>query len=200
MSSAAAVSDRVCIASNSSVRVHYAPQFMINCYARQLGCSGGRPDPVWHDIMREGLVPEECVPFAERDGECTGACRGGSPYPARRYTKNVYSPWGATDAERVAAIQRDIMQHGSVTASYLVFSDFDRTIGESVYRRSTKAQFSGLHMVRIVGWGTENGVPYWTVANSWGTAWGMSGFFRILRGSNECNIEEVVMAGEPRMN
>ena len=200
MASAAVVSDRVCIATGGAVRTQYAPQFMVSCYARQLGCSGGRPDPVWHDIMREGLVPEACVPFEQRDEACTGRCVDGSAYPARQRTHNVYAPWGATDAARVAAIQRDLMQHGSVSASYLVFSDFRPARGTGVYARGHKATFDGLHMVRIVGWGEENGVPYWTVANSWGTTWGDNGFFRIRRGTNECNIEEVVLAGEPLLS
>ena len=200
MSSAAVVSDRVCIASGGRVQVHYSPQYMINCYMRQLGCNGGRPDPVWLDIKEEGLVPEECVPFIMQDEACGSTCSNRSAYPARRHTKNAYSPWGATDAERVAAIQRDIMQHGSVSASYLVFNDFPKFAG-AVYQRGSKARLSGLHMVRIVGWGTtSDGVPYWTVANSWGEDWGDNGFFRIRRGNNECNIEEVVMAGEPLMD
>jgi len=32
-------------------------------------------------------------------------------------------------------------------------------------------------------------LPYWLVANSWNPTWGESGFFRMLRGSNLCNIE-----------
>ena len=51
--------------------------------------------------------------------------------------------------------------------------------------------------MRIIGWGTENGVDYWLIANSHGTDFREGGFFKMRRGINECNIEETVIAGEP---
>jgi len=45
------------------------------------------------------------------------------------------------------------------------------------------------HSVRIVGCENENRVNYWIIANSWEGYWDKEGFFRMLRGSNECNIE-----------
>lgn len=45
------------------------------------------------------------------------------------------------------------------------------------------------HAVVVVGWGKLNGVDFWVVRNSWGTGWGLSGYGRIKRGVNRCNIE-----------
>lgn len=40
----------------------------------------------------------------------------------------------------------------------------------------------GGHAVKLIGWGTENGTPYWLVMNSWNETWGDKGMFKILRG------------------
>lgn len=49
----------------------------------------------------------------------------------------------------------------------------------------------------MVGWGTLNSVPYWKIANSWNQDWGLSGYFLIKRGVDECGIEDSGAAGEP---
>ena len=79
--------------------------------------------------------------------------------------------------------------------------------------------------MRIIGWGTQLGKPYWLVANTWGTKWGLEGFviaflfffffackkqlldspyaffwnrtFKIMRGTNECGFEDRVAAALP---
>jgi len=47
------------------------------------------------------------------------------------------------------------------------------------------------HAVLVVGYGTEDGVDYWKIKNSWGSYWGEGGYIKIERGSNKCGVAEM---------
>lgn len=87
------------------------------------------------------------------------------------------------------------MTNGPVETGFTVYSDFFNYTGGVYYHRWGSAQ--GGHAVKIVGWGNENGMNYWIVANSWGTGWGENGFFRIKMGDS--GINDFVVAGEPAL-
>jgi C1A family cysteine protease len=53
------------------------------------------------------------------------------------------------------------------------------------------------HAVEIVGYGTENGIDYWKVRNSWGNSWGESGYIRIQKSSSTNDIGVCGLASEP---
>ncbi len=53
-----------------------------------------------------------------------------------------------------------------VVASYSFLS--------GVYKHTTGKELGG-HAIKILGWGTDNGTDYWTVANSWNVDWGNKG-------------------------
>jgi cathepsin B len=90
-----------------------------------------------------------------------------------------------------AQIQEMIMAGGPVETAFTVYTDFeDYTSG--VYQHVTGGMAGG-HAVKMVGWGVDNGVKYWKIANSWNPYWGEKGYFRIIRGVNEGGIEGTVI-------
>jgi cathepsin L len=46
------------------------------------------------------------------------------------------------------------------------------------------------HGVVVIGYGLDNesGQEYWLIKNSWGTEWGSSGYVKLARNKNMCNI------------
>ena len=91
-------------------------------------------------------------------------------------------------------IRKDIYHWGPVSTVMKVFDDFLSWDGQGIYEwdgiSNLKKPFVG-HAVVIVGWGTSaENVPYWIIRNSWGTSWGDNGYFKMKRGTNNCEIEE----------
>lgn len=96
-------------------------------------------------------------------------------------------------------IQLEILTNGPVVTSFTVYDDFyyfnPKT---SIYIHTfDNTEPVGGHAVEIVGWGEEEGIKYWWVKNSWGSNYGIHGYFRFLRGVNLCHIEQNVFGFFP---
>ena len=101
-------------------------------------------------------------------------------------------PWhdGGVDLAAIA-------DGGPVSAAFYVFSDFMHYAG-GVYARAPGSSLIGGHVIKILGWGEEDGEPYWLGqglgrgARRLSPGWGENGFFKIRRGDQECAIEQRV--------
>jgi cathepsin B len=128
--------------------------------------------------------------------QCPTSCDAGSDGDHSEFKKDKYSFDGkvisGTGEEQ---IKQMIFEGGPVETAFTVYSDFENYAG-GVYKHVTGDKAGG-HAVKMVGWGVDNGVKYWKVANSWNPYWGEKGYFRILRGENHCGIEDEVVATSP---
>ncbi|PIO67643.1 papain family cysteine protease [Teladorsagia circumcincta] len=88
-----------------------------------------------------------------------------SPHQTRSSGKTAY---GLPNS--VKAIQKEIMKNGPVVAGFTVYEDFAYYYS-GIYKHTWGAE-SGGHAVKVIGWGSEKGTPYWLVANSWHNDWG----------------------------
>lgn len=108
----------------------------------------------------------------------------GEPCTALDHYPNAsVTAYGVVSGE--ADILREVHDHGPVACSIAAEPILDYTGGIASSRQRGIID----HVVSIVGYGVEDGVPYWHVRNSWGESWGEMGFFRIERGTNQAWIE-----------
>jgi len=148
-----------------------------------------------HGPQGEDPYPAEGEPGCpdESSPRHSTACDSGAASPHDTYAKDQYSFSGTISSySNEAAIQSAIMSGGPVETAFTVYSDFENYAGGIYQKTSTKSL--GGHAVRTVGWGVENGTKYWKIANSWNPYWGEKGYFRIIRGVNECDIERQGMS------
>jgi len=144
-----------------------------------------------HNTSSYPECPEDEYPSPGMFKECPEASYGTDYQSDKHFAVSAYS----FPRKNVELIQTNIMENGPVAASFYVYDDFP-TYESGVYKRSENATILGGHGIKIIGWGTENGEDYWLCVNSWNEEWGDKGLFKIARGSDECGIENGVVAGE----
>jgi len=215
--------DRLCIKTNDTTILSAADTNsccgFVQC--QSMGCNGGQPTLAWKWFASAGVVTggdyqddTTCVPY--QFPPCSHHVDPTPGYPAcpsddystptclRRCTNTDYDTAYASDKHTaqqayslrsVSKIMADIQQYGSATCAFTVYEDFPN-YKSGVYVHTTGRALGG-HAVKMVGWGVEDGVDYWLIANSWNPTWGDKGYFKIKRGVNECGIEGQVSAGVP---
>ncbi|XP_029711334.1 cathepsin B-like [Aedes albopictus] len=215
ISAASAMSDRWCIKSKGKEQFSFgAADMLACCHACGDGCKGGYLGPAWQYWVNQGVSSggpfrsrQGCHPYpidvCDASGEeadtpkCSKKCQSGynmtDVWQDRRYGRVAYSI--PADEQK---IMEEIYLNGPVQAAFMTYQDF-HAYKSGVYRH-VWGHMAGGHAVKLMGWGVENGMKYWLVANSWGEDWGDNGFFKIVRGENHCGIEKDVHAGLPSFN
>jgi cathepsin B len=209
-----AMSDRLCRAQGNGTFLQLAPLDITTCddgwFSGENGCQGGQLGGAWNYGQSKGLVDEACYPYLKSQGgpvptckpedqpclpeskfiptpACTKTCANGKDWESSKHKlDNVYS----IDPNQLKA---ELVNHGPVESAFTVYADFVH-YKSGVYSHQSGNALGG-HAIKVIGYGTEGGVDYWLVQNSWTTTWGDGGYFKIRAGTDECGIEDSLIAG-----
>ncbi|CAG9857253.1 unnamed protein product [Phyllotreta striolata] len=159
--------------------VELSVQELIDCTEKKFarGCEGGMTFAGFQYVMDNGVDTEESYPYEARDGIC-------------RKTKSKVKISGYVVIPKTDEYLMDAVGTVGPVSVAMKFDDFTFYGGGIVKCADSKGRPN--HAVLLIGYGEEDGVPYWLLRNSWGERWGEKGDFRIQRGidKHDCGIHD----------
>lgn len=183
---------RIRIATNNSQTVVFSTQEPLSCSEYSQGCEGGFIYLLGGKYGQDfGFIADECYPYQGETGKCK------SSNCTRHYTGEYGYIGGYYGACNEPLMMLELVQNGPVGVAFEVYQDFYSYKGGIYHHTGLMDKFNPLevtnHAVLAVGYGEDPNTKekYWIIKNSWGDAWGENGYFRIRRGTDECNIESM---------
>ncbi|XP_053651751.2 dipeptidyl peptidase 1 [Cherax quadricarinatus] len=197
--SAAMLEARLRISTRNQRKDVFSVQDIMSCSSLSQGCDGGfKYLMAGRYAQDQGVVADECNPYTAVDGPCHTNTSCSRTYVSEYSFVGGYYGGGNEDM-----IMEALVNNGPVAVSFMVYDDFHSYAGGIYHYTNLRSDFNPYlptnHAVLMVGYGEEEstGEKYWTVKNSWGAEWGEEGYFRIRRGTNECNIGSFPVEATP---
>jgi len=138
------------------------------------GCNGAIAELGFNYVHNKGIATEADWPYKQTTGTCNESAHvkvatvGGCV----KLPENDYS-----------SLMTAVATIGPIAIS--VDASRWSSYSKGIYNGcDTERDYDIDHAVQLVGYGTESGVDYWIVRNSWGPNWGEAGYIRLLRHSD----------------
>lgn len=150
------------------------------------GCNGGLMDYAFEFIIKNGGIDsEEDYPYTAQDGICDQNRKN-----AKVVTIDGYEDVPANDEK---SLQKAVA-HQPVSVAIEAGGRAFQLYESGVFTGTCGTQLD--HGVVAVGYGTEDGLDYWVVRNSWGSSWGENGYIRLDRNLNNTKTGKCGIAME----
>lgn len=194
------MADRINIMKNNQFpRVALSVQAIINCYAGG-SCNGGSLNGPYDFAKTKGIPEMGCQVYQalnppqftcsdiQQCMDCTrNPDKSSSCWAVSSFKRWYASQYGSVNGP--ANMKKEIFARGPLTCGMYVTDNFENYKG-GIYSEKTQSG-SINHAISVVGWGKDkaSGVEYWIVRNSWGTRFGLNGFFEIQMYKDNLNID-----------
>jgi len=167
-------------------------QNLVDCSWSQgdMGCLGGLPDNGYkYIISNKGIDTEKSYPYVGWPGFICS-------YDAKNIGATV-SKYVDLPSQDESALQKAVATVGPISIGMDASHDSFQTYKSGIYNDPACNATSLDHGVTVVGYGSDGaGKDYWWVKNSWGTSWGLAGYFKLARNQNNaCGVS--TMASYP---
>jgi len=174
--------------------VSMSEQQFVDCDHVDQGCGGGLMDNAFKFAKENAICQEASYKYKGKRGTCmASSCTVGIPKGGVTGFKDVQK----TEQALMEAVAQQPVSI-AIEADKPTFQLYKG----GVLKAPCGAKLD--HGVLAVGYGTDNGMDYWKVKNSWGATWGEQGYIRLLRGkgaTGECGIlsqpSYPVVSGKP---
>jgi len=158
-------------------------QQIVDCDKVSIGCGGGWMDNAFKYIQTfGGLESEQDYPYEAK----TQTCRNDISKAQLQVTGHHSISKNEED------IKKAVFENGPLSVA-INAKPFHYYTGGIITEPCAAALNHG---VVIVGYGSEEGVDFWIIRNSWGGNWGEKGYARMIRGKGECGINTTVSTAE----
>jgi C1A family cysteine protease len=195
---------RLRILTNNEDRTEFSRQFPLACSFYTEGCQGGYPILVAKFFNEFEVIPETCAPYNPNNLDCKNICDY-TKNPKKYFVSKYEYLGGFYGATNEINMLKEIRARGPIPGNMSVpwtFSYYKNGIFTHAHLKKNSGKMNKTtlfdqhiswssvdHSILLVGYGEENGIKYWIGMNTWGKKWGENGFFRLLRGENDCNME-----------
>merc|ERR1711997_454809 len=156
-------------------------QELVDCdHNGSMGCNGGSMEGAfqWYETNKADL--EADYGYTAKNGTCMESSYTGE-FNSKSY-KTVTA--NSVDALKTAVALGPVSV--AIEADKMAFQYYTGGVLDS-----TACGTNLDHGVLAVGYGSDNGTPYWLVKNSWGSSWGDNGYVKIamVDGAGICGIQ-----------
>ncbi|CAF1698323.1 hypothetical protein HID58_051109 [Brassica napus] len=158
------------------IRISLSEQQLLDCSTNNNGCDGGFAAKAFQYIKERGLILRAVYPYESTQRICR---------------HQLALPRVLIRSYRIGVDENELKQWvgsiGPVTIGFHVktsFAFYESGVYTSSECGSTTEDLN--HFMLVVGYGIEDGIPYWLVQNSWGTDWGEKGYIKVEMWKNMC--------------